>query len=104
VRERTAIAILALALVVTACSAETESEPAPVPSETTVAEFLDLSLPRQSDVAERFYERDESQRCSNVNFGAGPSSEFMGRIRTRALGTDENAPISKVMLEFCEDG
>jgi hypothetical protein len=103
VHPRATAAISTLAVIVTGCSVESESErTAPPASETTVGEFQDLSLPKQSDVVERFYERDAPPRCSNVELRAGPSSEFMSRIRTRAGGADESDPIRKVLLDFCQ--
>jgi PBP1b-binding outer membrane lipoprotein LpoB len=100
---RALIAGLAAALLATGCSVESDSETSAAPaSETTVAEFQDLSLPKQSDVVERYYEQDAPPRCSNVQLRAGPSSEFMDRIRTRSRGADDGEPISRVLLQFCQ--
>jgi PBP1b-binding outer membrane lipoprotein LpoB len=100
---RVVTGILAAALLTSGCSVESDSEKsAPPASETTVSEFQDLSLPKQSDVVERYYEQNAPQRCSNVQLRAGPSSEFMDRIRTRARGADDGDPVSRVLLQFCQ--
>src|SRR3712207_9554183 len=76
---------------------------APDPEQLTAAEFLDLSLPRQGDVLERYYERDHARECPNVQYRGG-GGDLRDKVRTRALGADDDEPIAEILRERCSGG
>src|SRR3712207_8569790 len=50
---------------------------APDPEHLTAAEFLDLSLPRQGDVLERYYERDHARERSEEHTSELQSRQYL---------------------------
>jgi hypothetical protein len=105
VRRRSSIlgvGLAALALAAGGCSGDTVRDVAgsPDPAETTVQEFLDMSLPKQALLIERFYS-DYKDKCGNVDL-SGASTEFEKRIRILALDRPEDEPVGDLLLSFCE--
>jgi hypothetical protein len=64
-----------------------------------VGEFGAMSVPQQDHVVEAFY-RGERRRCPNVNY-RGIQGDLLDRVRTRANGKPDDAPLADVLLEFC---
>ena len=99
------VAVLCAASFSLASSCDTEpSADTPGAADVAAADFaFELSIPEQSDVAERFYD-SHLDECANVELGAGPDDEFMNRISNAANGADDGATMEDVLLEFCENG
>jgi len=94
------VALAAISLPGCASTSDSGGGAAPDPDKLTVKQFNDLSLPRQSDVLQRYYERDHVRQCPNVTY-RGAGGDLLDKVRNDALDEPGGEPIRTVLAKRC---